>query len=172
MSVTRHKLTQLKQTAKKWNCQTKGHLMLSNFHFKVVLFSNFPPNYFMEGSCDALNIWNASAHEEAKLWGLAGARGIALLTERILGVALLLGSLVVHPLFVSVCVCGFVVSVCLGVFVCKFVWACCGRVCRGVLRCYLCCFGVSRNPFFLLNIKDMQLSCVFKKKKYLKYCVV
>jgi len=41
----------------------------------------------MEGSRDALNIWNASAHEEAKLWGLAGARGIALLTERILGVA-------------------------------------------------------------------------------------
>ena len=29
----------------------------------------------------------ASVHEEAKLWGLAGAKGIALLTERILGVA-------------------------------------------------------------------------------------
>lgn len=31
----------------------------------------------------------ASVHEEAKLWDLAGAKGIALLTEWILGVCLI-----------------------------------------------------------------------------------
>ena len=40
-----------------------------------------------DGASPTLQGILASIHEEAKLWGLAGAKGIALLTERILGVA-------------------------------------------------------------------------------------
>jgi len=60
---------------------------------------------------------------------------------------------------------GFVVSVCvwefLFVIVCVgLLWPCVSGLCRGVIFVVL---GFSRTPFFLLNIKDTQLSCISEK---------
>ena len=66
-----------------------------------------------------------------------------------------------------VCVCLWVCCLCvcleyLFVSLCGLVVAMCVGVCWGVILVVL---GFSRFPFFLLNIKDTQLSCVFEGKK-------
>jgi hypothetical protein len=59
----------------------------------------------------------------------------------------------------SLCVSGSCLLVCVGLL-----WPCVSG-CVEVLS--LLFWGFSRTPFFLLNIKDTQLSCVFEKKKML-----